>query len=223
MEKPVLEMDNISTDTKPGRSELHLLRKVWHMSTGSLALYLYYALDMDKFLWPIIAFAVAVFGFSFDLLRLKSEKFNKFAFKLGGPFYRDSEKSGISGLPYYALGVSLSLFFYKESIAILSIWFLVFSDPLSSLFGVIFGKDKILPNKSLQGSAAGFCTCYLITLFYCLKYGQSHQNILGFAILAGIIGSISEILSAFKIDDNLTIPVVSGLGLTFINYFFQIL
>jgi diacylglycerol kinase (CTP) len=220
MEKTSLDMEDINQ--RPQRSELHLVRKFWHMGTGSLALYLYY-ISTDKALWPYIALVIAVIGFVFDFLRMKSRRVNKFAFKVGGPFYRESERDGISGLPYYALGIALSLFFYKESIAILSIWFLVFSDPLSSLFGVLFGQDKILPNKSLQGSMAGFCTCYLITIFYCLNYTSSHQNILGFSILAGIFGAVSELLSAFNIDDNLTIPVVSGLGLTLINYFFQIL
>ena len=218
-----MQIDNLDDNSKPGRSELHLLRKLWHIGTGSLALYLYYKTDFNKSIWPIAAFVIVIGEFIFDFFRLKSQRVNKLAFKVGGPFYRDSEKSGISGLPYYALGVALSLFFFKESIALLSIWYLVFSDPLSSFFGVLFGKDKILPNKSLQGSAAGFCTCYLITLFYCLNYANPHQNILGFAILAGLIGSISELLSAFGVDDNLTIPVVSGLGLTLINYYFQIL
>ena len=40
-----------------------------------------------------------------------------------------------------------------------------------------------------------------------------------FSLLAGIVGSISELFSKY-IDDNFSIPVVSGIGLTFINLFF---
>jgi dolichol kinase len=100
--------------------------------------------------------------------------------------------------------------------------FLVFSDPLSSFFGVLYGKDKIMPNKSLQGAVAGFFTCYLITLFYVMNSTTLGVHILVFSIVAGIIGSASELISAFNIDDNLTIPVVSGLGMTLLNYFVKV-
>jgi dolichol kinase len=125
----------------------------------------------------------------------------------------------MSGLPFYALGISLSLFFYKRELAVISIMFLVFSDPISSFFGVLYGKDKILPNKSLQGAVAGFFTCYLITLFYCMNVTEISSSLLIFAVLGGFIGSLSELVSAFNVDDNLTIPVLSGLGLTLVNYF----
>jgi dolichol kinase len=35
--------------------------------------------------------------------------------------------------------------------------------------------------------------------------------------VAGVIGAASELISAFNIDDNLTIPVLSGLGITLLN------
>ncbi|MBL7664778.1 MAG: hypothetical protein JNM93_06560 [Bacteriovoracaceae bacterium] len=215
------DMNNVEKNVAK-RSDLHLMRKFWHMGTGSLALFLFYSTGLDKSYWVTLAFVVAVGGLIFDLFRLKSQRVNKLAFKFGGLFYRESEKSNISGLPFYALGVALSLLFYKQEIAILSIFFLVFSDPLSSLIGVLYGSEKILPNKSLQGSAAGFCTCYIISLFYGMYYSPSNPNLLGFALIAGLIGSISELLSAFNVDDNLTIPVVSGLGITIINLHFQI-
>jgi dolichol kinase len=43
-------------------------------------------------------------------------------------------------------------------------------------------------------------------------------HILVYSIVAGVIGAASELVSAFNIDDNLTIPVLSGLGLTLLNY-----
>ena len=152
-----------------------------------------------------------------DLVRNKVPVLNKLVIKFMGPLMRRSEKDGVSGLPFYALGVSLSLFFYSKDIAIVSTMFLVFSDPLSSFFGVLYGKDKILPNKSLQGAVAGFFTCYLITLFYAMNTSELGTHLLIFAIVSGVIGSASELVSAFNIDDNLTIPVISGLGMTLLN------
>jgi diacylglycerol kinase (CTP) len=201
------------------RSDLHLLRKLWHISTGSIGLYLFNATQYDQSFWAFLALAIAVVGLSMDLARSKFQKMNYLVIKIMGPLMRRSEKEGLSGLPFYALGVSLSLFFYRKEIAILSIMFLVFSDPLSSFFGVLYGKDKIMPNKSLQGAVAGFFVCYLITLFYTMNHVTIGNQILIFAVVAGVIGSLSELISAFNIDDNLTIPVVSGLGMTVLNHF----
>ena len=74
-----------------------------------------------------------------------------------------------------------------------------------------------MPNKSLQGAVAGFFTCYLITLFYAMNTTTLGTHLLVFSIVAGVIGAASELVSAFNIDDNLTIPVLSGLGMTLLN------
>jgi diacylglycerol kinase (CTP) len=201
------------------RSDLHLLRKLWHISTGSAGLVLFLRSSQDTFWWAMVALGLAILGFTADLTRAKVKTFNRVIIRIMGPLMRRSEKEGFSGLPFYALGVSLALFFYRKEIAILSVMFLVFSDPLSSFFGVLYGKDKIMPNKSLQGAVAGFFTCYLISLFYMMNNVTISTNILIFAVVSGIIGALSELVSAFNIDDNLTIPVLSGLGMTVLNQF----
>lgn len=204
------------------RSDLHILRKVWHILTGSLALFFFMRSEWSTQVWALIALGAAAFSVTCDLLRVRFRPLNIIVLKIMGPLMRRSEREGISGFPFYALGMSLSLFFYQRDIAVLSIMFLVFSDPLSSFFGVLYGKDKIMPNKSLQGAVAGFFTCYLITLFYVINSTTLGVHILVFSLLAGIIGAASELVSAFNVDDNLTIPVLSGLGMTLLNYFVQI-
>jgi len=201
------------------RSDLHILRKLWHISTGSVGIFFFSRSNQDQQFWAYITLAIALAGFFGDMARARLPQLNTVIIKVMGPLMRRSEKEGLSGLPFYALGVSLSLFFYSRDIALISIMFLVFSDPLSSFFGVLYGKDKILPNKSLQGAVAGFFVCYLITLFYSMNTAVLGNNILLFAVVAGLIGSLSELISAFNIDDNLTIPVMSGLGLTVLNHF----
>jgi diacylglycerol kinase (CTP) len=205
------------------RSDLHILRKLWHMGVGTTCLFIFYQTGSDQKFWAWIILGVALSGFAFDFARFRSEKLNDFVMMVMGPFMRSSEKNGMSGLPFYALGTSIALHMFSKEIALLAIMFLVFADPISSFFGIVYGKDKILPNKSLQGAMACFFTCYLITLFYGIAHGAQGANLLWFAIIGGVIGAISEMMSAFNVDDNLTIPVVSGVGLTVLNYFFHVL
>lgn len=204
------------------RSDLHILRKVWHIAFGSSCVGLYYALSMDLMFWGYFALSAAVLGFANDLLRLNNKKYNALCIKYMGPLMRKSEEDGFSGLPFYALGVGLSIFFYQSDIALISILFLVFADPIASFVGINYGKDKILPNKSLQGTIAAFFVCYFISMIYVQDMSISNVNMIAFAVIAGVVGSLSELASAFNIDDNLTIPVISGGGLSVINYFFHI-
>ncbi len=201
------------------RSDLHLLRKLWHISTGSLGLYFFLRSTQNTQFWGFLSLGIAFFGFTIDFWRARFPPLNLIVLKVMSPLMRRSEREGVSGFPFYALGISLSLFLYRKEIALLSVMFLVFSDPLSSFFGILYGKDKILPNKSLQGAVAGFFTCYLITLFYTMNTAVIGTHVLLFSVLAGVVGSISELVSAFNIDDNLTIPVLSGLGMTLLNHY----
>ncbi|MCO4754153.1 MAG: hypothetical protein KC478_06710, partial [Bacteriovoracaceae bacterium] len=139
-----------------------------------------------------------------------------------GLILRRSEIQNFSGLPFYAMGSALSIYFYEPDIALISIYFLVYADPIASVIGVKFGKDQILPNKTMQGTLAAFLSCYAIMAIYTLNVTAPSYSILGFCFFGALIGAISELFSAFNIDDNMTIPVVSGAGLCVLNSIFQI-
>ena len=200
------------------RSDLHIARKLWHILTGLTGFIVYRRTGMPLEQMASILLVFAICSFIFEFLRLRDERLNQIAMIVMKPVMRESEKTSMSGMPFYALGVSLSLFFFPENIAILSVLFLMFADPIASLVGVIYGRDKILPNKSLQGTMAAFAVCYLVTLVYGLIHTSTNINLLIFAIIAGLVGALSELCSQF-VDDNLCIPVLSGCGLCILNLF----
>lgn len=203
------------------RTDLHLLRKLWHMGVGLIGVTFYLLSGINSEKLAIALLALAAIAIIVDILRINNPKVQRASLIVMAPFLRKSELRSITGLPFYALGVALSLILFKEKIALLSVLFLIFADPISSYVGIRFGKDKFLPNKSLQGSFAGFFVCAFITLIYSLIIGNAGPYVVLFAILAGLVGAISEMMS-FLIDDNLTIPVISGLGLTLLNHIFVI-
>ena len=200
------------------RSDLHIARKLWHMLSGVIGLIIFHRNGMSTDRMATYLLTVAILAFALEFLRLRDERLNQIVMIVMKPFMRESEKTSVSGMPFYALGVALSLFFFPERIAVLSVLFLIFADPIASLFGILYGRDKILPNKSLQGTLAAFSVCYLVTLIYGAVYTGSSMNLLIFSIMAGVIGALSELCSQF-VDDNLCIPVVSGLGLFILNIF----
>ena len=215
-------MEQIQNFDMAKRSEIHLMRRFWHVLVGTLCLFFYYYFQTDIFTWGLISLTIAAFGFVVDFFRLKNDSFNKVLTKNFGPLMRRSEKLSFSGLPFYALGVGLSILFYKAPIAILSILFLIYSDPIASVIGVKFGRERLLPNKTLQGTLAAFLTSFFIAITY-LAINKVHSpNIVLFCFLGAIGAALSELMSAFNIDDNLTIPVVSGLFLTLLDLWLKI-
>jgi dolichol kinase len=203
------------------RSDLHLLRKIWHIGTGLTGLFLHFKLGATTKETGVVLLSVAIAGFSIDLLRSRIPALNNVVLKLMKPFMRDSEKDGMSGFPFYALGTAASLLLFSPEIAILSCLFLIFADPIASLFGIQYGSKKIYKNKSLEGAVAGFVTCFIISFLYMIRFSDTNINLLLFSMLSGVIGAASEVLSV-KIDDNLMIPILSGAGMTMINLFIPI-
>jgi diacylglycerol kinase (CTP) len=203
------------------RSDLHIARKLWHIATGVIGLTVYHKSGISIEHTAIALLIFSACSFLVEFLRLRNEKINQILMIAMKPVMRESEKNSVSGMPFYALGVSLSLFFFPPQIAILSILYLVFADPIASFCGILYGRDKILPNKSLQGTIAAFSVCYIVTLVYGLIHSSPSMNLLVFSIVAGLIGAVSELCSQF-VDDNLCIPVISGFGLFILNSFIGI-
>lgn len=200
------------------RHDLHLARKLWHILTGVSGLTAYYALELGVEFTAMGLMVIAAIGFTVDFVRLRSPKINERAITLMGPLMRKSEAHGYSGLPFYALGVSLSLYFFPEKIAVLAILFLIFADPIASFVGILFGKDKLFGSKSYQGAYGSFVACFILSLVYGLYFSEPGLNLLIFCAFGGIIGSVSEAIST-KVDDNLTIPILAGAGLFLLNSF----
>jgi dolichol kinase len=193
------------------RTEMHWARKLWHMIGVCLIAAGYQFLPP---FWAKIGILVLWLGaVPADVLRLKVPAFNEIMTHLFGAIMRDSEAKSLAGTTYLISGVLLISLIFPKDIVILTLMYLAFADPLASVIGIKYGKDKIFGHKSLQGSMAAFTVCALAT-FAVLSYkGIMLNRILVVSILGGLIGAIAEAVPLGKMDDNFSIPVVSAIGL----------
>lgn len=196
------------------RSDLHLARKLFHISTGALFLYFFAVLQVSPIdcaaaLTICLGFVVAI-----ELFRKNNEAFNRWMVLLNRGIIREEEQEGWSGVSYYLSSCIFAVVIFPYPIAVLAILYLVLGDPSSSFFGVTLGKDKLFPNKSLQGTLGGFFVCSLATFVYLTMTGFHQGNLLILVVLGGLIGAISEMLP-LGVDDNFSIPLVSGFLLWF--------
>ena len=204
--------------------DIHLPRKIWHIGTGlsGLAIYSIFAISQKNMAISLLLFSMA--AFTLEFIRLRNSFLNEQIIQKMGIFMREREIRTYSGLPFYSLGCALTLLLFDENIAHLSLFFLIFIDPVAGYFGTLFGKKKLIFGKSLQGFLAGLLVGFLTTWLYCSFVLEefNHEQLLVFSLCAGLTGSCSEFFSFF-FNDNLTLPFLSGLGLTMLNQYFYIL
>jgi len=199
---------NMNSSQLKARTELHLARRIWHMA-GVLAVTAVYTIVQREIALALLALAGIVFIVP-DIYRLRNPAFNNFILKKFQLILRDCEATQLSGITYIIIGIAVTVFLFPRDVATLALLFLAFGDPIASIFGVLYGKDKLIGNKSLQGASAAFLICGLIALLYYLINQIMTERMLLAAIISGLIGALSEAISIKKLDDNLTFPILSS-------------
>lgn len=191
------------------RSDLHLARRLFHFIGVSAFIYLFQVLPyIDALKSALILCGVAVL---FEISRLKIPAINRLVVTSPlGPVMRKQELRNLSGLTYFVFGGLTVIYFFPKPIATLSLVLLAVGDPVSSIFGILYGKDKIIKNKTLQGSIAGFIACTVAAATYFAITHTMVNRIVLVSIVSGAIGAIAEIIPVGKLDDNFTFPVISA-------------
>ncbi len=191
------------------------MRKLFHVFVGSSVLSIIYYLDWDKNTASIILGVATAFMLLFEIIRVKITKINELFIRTFKAFVRQEEKHKMLTVSYYFLGMFLTFLFFKRDIAILSILYLTFADPSAALIGKAFGKVKLIPNKTLEGSLSFGLVCLIINSLYA---PYTHTDILTsnyIFYLAPVAGMLAEFIVV--LDDNLSIPIIAGGLLTLLE------
>lgn len=196
------------------RSDIHWPRKVWHMAGVSLIAFVY-SLVPDNIAIILLAIAWVLFV-PFDFLRQRNAAVNEVAVSIFKPIMRQSEVNKIAGTTYLLSGLLIVASLFPRPIVMLTMLFLAFADPIASYFGIRFGKDKIFGEKSLQGSLAAFFVCAVLTFAFLTYNWVLMDRLIIVSLLGGLIGALAELIPIGKLDDNLTLPVLSATALWFV-------
>jgi len=149
-----------------------------------------------------------------ELIRLRDPEANRLFVRLFRVVLRPSEVHGITGSAYYLVGAFLSVLLFPPVIAIAAILFLVFGDFAAALVGTSIGRIRLFPPKSLEGSAGCLVACLAVglALFWTVKPVWPVAILL--ALSGAVAATVTECLP-WRLNDNLTIPLVSGVALWF--------
>ncbi|MCQ2380053.1 MAG: hypothetical protein MJ025_03920 [Victivallaceae bacterium] len=116
--------------------------------------------------------------------------------------------------PVLAAAVIVNLMFPRH-VAAMSLAIMLVGDAFAALVGRRFGRTKLVDGKSLEGTLAFVasasvamlvivCACRLGVGMFCL------------ALVGVVTGALAELFQkSLKADDNVVIPLVSGMGMLF--------
>ena len=175
-----------------------LLRKSIHLS-GLILPVIY--LFLDKSIMSVLMGILTGFALAVELVKWYSPDFGEFFFRIFKPLLRTHERKGaMTGATYYLISAFLCILLFDKTFAIVCIFFMILGDMAAALVGKKWGRTKLLGRKSLEGSAACFIVCTVIAL---VKLNPV------IAIVGALVATIVELIP-FPIDDNLTVPLISG-------------
>lgn len=193
------------------RSELHISRKIFHALGVAVILVLFHQLNYQQAVLTS-ALMCAIF-IPLDFWRIKSPKVQSFFMRFAQRWMRSNEIQQLTAASYLFAGTFIVVSLFPKKIAVLSLILLGIGDPVSSIFGVMYGKDKLIGNKSLQGSLAGFIACSIAAFVFYYSNNLMSERIILVSLLTGAIAALAELIPIGKIDDNFSIPVVSAVML----------
>ncbi len=184
-------------------------RKILHILMGLFALLLRWLP------WQIaLLCALAALINNLTLLRWVGEK----------TLFREKEKKGVGGIIFYPISVFLLILIFRNSLHIASAgWgMMAFGDGIATLTGIYFGKKKLPWNKekSWVGLFSSLIFGYLSMVFLIwwvgTRYGSLNSYLLFVApAIVAIFASFIETME-IGLDDNLTIPLFSGIFLYYL-------
>ncbi|MGQ9706601.1 MAG: diacylglycerol/polyprenol kinase family protein [bacterium] len=187
------------------------LRHLFHIFGAIIPIGYLYIVEDRILLCEILLIALGV-ALSIDIIRiffLKREE-KGFLVKVLGGFMKPSEAWRFSASTYFILASLIVIFYLPKDIAVTSLLFLSFGDPVASFIGSRMGEERLFwGDKSVEGSLAFFAVSFVIGIF-----------ILG--VIRGLVGAlIAMVVEGMPthflfgrfyrwLDDNLTVPLVTG-------------
>lgn len=190
-----------------GRLSINIYRILWHSLTGLAIVVLLWLTYPSTRLVSIILFVSFLLILSIDILRFTTTAGHAFFWNHLNFLTSEKERRGPNTSVYYSLSLLICVNIYEPKIAMGAIVCLAVGDVTANIVGKLFGRHK-LRSKSYEGMLGNFLVCFLILYFIVPSTLV--------AAAGALAGAVVEFLPIPVINDNISIPLVSGLVMTLI-------
>jgi dolichol kinase len=191
------------------RKDIHLGRRIFHLCNGVIVATAYQFLFTHQQAVYLLG-TIACLIYVFDHTRIAYPDLLNRTPWLTRLFMRAEEQFRESAMIPYVMAILLSIITFPKQIALIAILTLAIADPLAAIIGIRFGKRHWVSQKTVEGSIAFFLVAFCCS--FGVLYSVAPQQIwaiTGASLLTSIVVSGFEMLP-IKIDDNLTIPLITG-------------
>lgn len=166
------------------------------------------ALGLEREVMIAITGGLSSIAIALEITRRRFPRLNDWFLSQTAVLLKESESSRVLGSTYMAVASLLVFLFFDKELAILALMYIAVGDPLAGVVGKRYGRVKI-GSKSVEGTlafavGAGVVGCALIAGGLDVPYWVA----LGGAGVAALVE-----LAPNPIDDNLTVPAVSGVAM----------
>jgi len=184
---------NISYDKEGWRKATHLFALI--MPVGYFVLGKTIALSI---LIPVTFLIIL-----FDTARLRGWKLWSWVGWIWGPLIRPHEARKYTGASWIMVATVATILLFSKPVAVCALAFIIIGDSAGALIGRRWGRHRFHNRKSIEGSSAFFLSCFIPVA---LVPGVP----LWIGAVGAAVGTVTEAYSD-KVDDNLSVPLVSGL------------
>lgn len=205
-----MTMNNTPTSDSGGEISFsqELARKATHM--GALVIPAgYFFLRLERWGAEAILIPITLAMVWLDISRLRNWAFwRKVGRPITGRMIRQHEANGdFTGATYILSSSCFTIGLYSKPIAIAALAFIIVGDSFAAIIGRRFGRHRF-GRKSVEGSLA----C-LVGTFIVAAVSPAFGLETGIAFAGAVTATVTEALST-RVDDNVSVPLVSGLTMT---------
>lgn len=137
-----------------------------------------------------------------DAARMFHPGLKSLFYTIFGRLLRREEEKKLTGATSVFIGALCSVILFSKPVAVLALLFLILGDTAAALIGKRFGRIKIF-GKTLEGSLACLAVCSVVVIAVPLIDDRK------ISLIGAITATLIELLPV-KLDDNITIPLISG-------------
>jgi len=146
-----------------------------------------------------------------DTFRLGERRYRNLLHSISGELIRPGEKTTLLGSTCLLIASTITIFIFPKSIAVAALSYLIVGDTVAALIGRRFGRVHLFGNKTLAGTMAFFGSAF--------ASGSLIPGIgTGTALVGAVVAAVVEALP-LPIDDNFSIPILSGVAMVLARFF----
>ncbi|HZR81161.1 MAG TPA: SEC59/DGK1/VTE5 family protein [Candidatus Binatia bacterium] len=193
------------------RSDLQIGRRLFHLTNGVVVATAYALLFTHAQVVHLFG-TVACLVYILDRVRIHYPELLRRAPWVNEKFFRAEEQVKEAAMTPYAISILLTMITFPKPVALIAIYTLAIADPLSAVVGITWGKRRIAPGRTLEGSLAFFAGAAAVTsavLAWATPVpGPLSVRVQTTALVALLAAAFEAV--PLRLDDNLTIPLAVG-------------